>query len=98
MVTMVHIGRRRLLVLLTTALLIPLVPIAPASAAGASPRSLPGTAWGDGEVMVDRTVNTVAENALRRSGIKVTRLPGELRLLIAGGQAIYGGGAGRCTL
>lgn len=84
---------RRLLVVVITALLIPLSP-APATAAD---RSLPGTAWADGEVMVDSTVSTVTENALRRSGIRVTRMQGELRVLIAGGQAIYGGSS-RCSL
>jgi streptogrisin B len=58
---------------------------------------MPGTAWGDGEVMVDSTVGEAARNALRRSGVRVIRLQGELRLLIAGGQAVYGGSA-RCSL
>ncbi|HZM78849.1 MAG TPA: S1 family peptidase [Candidatus Limnocylindrales bacterium] len=84
---------RRLFILLFTALLIPLSP----APAGAVDRSLPGTAWGDGEVMVDSTVSIATQNALGRSGFRVIRLPGELRVLIAGGQGIYGGTT-RCSL
>jgi streptogrisin B len=73
-----------------------LIPFAP-SAAQAEPHALPGTAWGDGEVYVDSTVSASRVEALRRTGIRVTRMPGELRVLIAGGQAIYAGSA-RCSL
>jgi streptogrisin B len=88
--------RRHALVVLITALLIPLAP-SPAAAGSAADRSLPGTAWGEGEVMVDSTVSETATNALGRSGLRVTRLEGELRVLIAGGQAVYGSSA-RCSL
>jgi streptogrisin B len=84
---------RRLLIPLLAALLIPVSP-APAVAAD---RTIPGTVWGDGEVLVDSTVSLAEQNALRRSGLKVTRMPGELRVLIAGGQAIYGTSS-RCSL
>lgn len=84
---------RRVLILIITTLLIPLAP----TRAAAADRSLPGTAWGDGEVMVDSTVGEAARNALRRSGVRVIRLEGELRVLIAGGQPIYGTSA-RCSL
>ena len=84
--------RRHALALVITALLIPLTP----SPANAADRSMPGTAWGDGEVMVDSTVSTAAQNALRRSGVRVIRLQGELRVLIAGGQSVFGTSS-RCS-
>ncbi|MCL7456868.1 S1 family peptidase [Micromonospora echinofusca] len=66
-----------------------------------------GTAWGldpaTGRMTltVDDTVSARDVAALRatatRAGAVLRHEPGELRLLIAGGQAIYGGG-GRCSL
>ncbi|MEU4775081.1 S1 family peptidase [Micromonospora sp. NPDC023644] len=66
-----------------------------------------GTAWGldpaTGRMTltVDDTVSDRDLAALRataaRAGAVLRREPGELRLLIAGGQAIYGG-SGRCSL
>ncbi|MFI7650948.1 S1 family peptidase [Micromonospora sp. NPDC049460] len=67
----------------------------------------PGTAWGldpaTGRMTltVDDTVSTRDLAALRataaRAGAPLRREPGHLRVLIAGGQAVYGGG-GRCSL
>ncbi|MCG5440475.1 S1 family peptidase [Micromonospora foliorum] len=66
-----------------------------------------GTAWGldpaTGRMTltVDDTVAPTELTALRavadRAGVLLRREPGKLRPLIAGGQAIYGGGA-RCSL
>ncbi|MEV4847143.1 S1 family peptidase [Micromonospora matsumotoense] len=66
-----------------------------------------GTAWGPDPVTgrltltVDDTVPPEQVRALRdtaaRAGADLRREPGRLRLLIAGGQAVYGGGA-RCSL
>lgn len=89
--------RRRPLVLLLAALLIPLSPTPASAASLAAQRSLPGTAWAEGEVMVDSTVNASAQDAMRRNGLRVIAVQGELRLLIAGGQAVYGATA-RCSL
>lgn len=85
--------RRRLLVLAFAVLLIPLTP----SPAAAADRSQPGTVWGQREVLIDDTVSASDRRKIERTGLKVTRLQGELRVLIAGGQAIYGG-TGRCSL
>ncbi len=81
--------------LLALVLAIGLIPLAPAPAHALD--RLPGTAWGDGEVYVDDSVSEGRVEALRRTGIRVTRMPGELRVLIAGGQAVYSAGA-RCSL
>ncbi|MDW5322419.1 S1 family peptidase [Plantactinospora sp. KLBMP9567] len=66
-----------------------------------------GTAWGVDPatgrttLTVDESVDNAQARVLRvvaeRSGAVFRREPGRLRLLIAGGQAIYGG-AGRCSL
>ncbi|MBW4704744.1 S1 family peptidase [Micromonospora sp. RL09-050-HVF-A] len=66
-----------------------------------------GTAWGPDPVTgrltltVDDTVAPEQVRALRataaRAGADLRREPGRLRLLIAGGQAVYGGGT-RCSL
>ncbi|MEU1607691.1 S1 family peptidase [Micromonospora matsumotoense] len=66
-----------------------------------------GTAWGPDPVTgrltltVDDTVAPEQVRALRataaRTGADLRREPGRLRLLIAGGQAVYGGGT-RCSL
>ncbi|MEV4463859.1 S1 family peptidase [Micromonospora echinofusca] len=79
---------------------------APAATALAQIRTT-GTAWGldpaTGRMTltVDDTVSARDVAALRataaRAGAVLRHEPGELRLLIAGGQAIYGGG-GRCSL
>ncbi|MFI2713320.1 S1 family peptidase [Micromonospora sp. NPDC018662] len=78
----------------------------PASAALAEV-STAGTAWGHDPatgrltVTVDDTVRGAELAALRRTvaraGAVLRHEPGRLRPLIAGGQAIYGGG-GRCSL
>ncbi|WP_143194262.1 S1 family peptidase [Micromonospora sp. CB01531] len=67
----------------------------------------PGTAWvldpatGRMTLTVDGTVTGAELAALRdaaaRGGAVLRREPGRLRPLIAGGQAVYGGG-GRCSL
>lgn len=67
----------------------------------------PGTAWavdpasGRMTLTVDDTVTGAELAALRdtaaRAGAVLRHEPGRLRVLIAGGQAIYGGG-GRCSL
>ncbi|MFG2054371.1 S1 family peptidase [Micromonospora sp. NPDC048930] len=67
----------------------------------------PGTGWGFDPatgrmtLTVDDTVTGAELAALRdtaaRAGAVLRREPGRLRTLIAGGQAIYGGG-GRCSL
>ncbi|RKN41092.1 S1 family peptidase [Micromonospora endolithica] len=66
-----------------------------------------GTAWGldpatgRTTLTADESVSAAQARALRavadRAGAVFRREPGRLRLLIAGGQAIYGGG-GRCSL
>ncbi|MEV4492492.1 S1 family peptidase [Micromonospora coxensis] len=66
-----------------------------------------GTAWGPDPatgrttLTIDESVTESQARALRvvaeRAGATVRREPGRLRLLIAGGQAIYGAGA-RCSL
>ncbi|KXK60737.1 streptogrisin [Micromonospora rosaria] len=68
----------------------------------------PGTAWGldpaTGRMTLtlDDTVGAADRAALRatadRAGVVVRREPGRLRTLIAGGEAIYGAGGGRCSL
>ncbi len=78
----------------------------PASVALAEVRT-PGTAWGldpaSGRMTltVDDTVGGPELAALRdtaaRAGAELRRAPGRLRTLIAGGEAIYGGGR-RCSL
>ncbi|MEU2615541.1 S1 family peptidase [Micromonospora sp. NPDC007271] len=67
----------------------------------------PGTAWGFDPaagrmtLTVDDTVVGAELTALRdtaaRAGAMLRREPGRLRTLIAGGEAVYGGG-GRCSL
>ncbi|MEV0005456.1 S1 family peptidase [Micromonospora sp. NPDC050980] len=79
-------------------------PPAPATLAGVRTA---GTAWGHDPatgrltVTVDDTVRGAELAALRRtatrSGAVLRHEPGRLRTLIAGGQAVYGGG-GRCSL
>ncbi|WP_117214912.1 S1 family peptidase [Allorhizocola rhizosphaerae] len=88
--------RRHILALVMAVALIPFTP-SPAAAQADAPQALRGTAWGDGEVYVDSTVSASQVQAMLRTGVRVTRMPGQLRVLIAGGQAIYTGSA-RCSL
>src|SRR5688572_5016095 len=89
-------GRRLLVAILALVLL----PAAPAEAAPSL--SLPGLAFsrdaatGRIEVLADETVAAEQVAALSRH-YQVRREPGRIRLLIAGGQAIYSG-TGRCSL
>ena len=89
-------GRRLLVAILALVLL----PAAPANAA--PPLDLPGLAFGRDaatgalEVLADETV-TAAQLASLARHYKVRREPGRLRILIAGGQAIYTG-TSRCSL
>jgi hypothetical protein len=80
-----------------------------AVAAGLAPWSTtPGTAWwidptdGRPTVSVDDTVvpGTVARlaAAVRQAGGRVIREPGTLRRRIAGGDPVYGGVGGRCSI
>ncbi|MBM7079555.1 S1 family peptidase [Micromonospora humida] len=79
----------------------------PPAAAGLAQVRTVGTAWGPDPttgrptLTVDDTVAPEQLRALRalaaREGADVRREPGRLRLLIAGGQSIYGGGA-KCSL
>ncbi|MEU1888649.1 S1 family peptidase [Micromonospora sp. WMMD987] len=79
----------------------------PAAAAVLTDVRTVGTAWGPDPVTgrltltVDDTVPPEQVRALRataaRAGADLRREPGRLRLLIAGGQAVHGGGA-RCSL
>ncbi|WFE35811.1 S1 family peptidase [Micromonospora sp. WMMD975] len=100
--------RRPSLVVLVLAALLAATPAA--ARAGAAPLTelrTAGTAWGHDPatgrltVTVDDTVRGSELAALRRaatrSGAVLRHEPGRLRTLIAGGQAIYGGG-GRCSL
>ncbi|GAB3086544.1 S1 family peptidase [Micromonospora schwarzwaldensis] len=105
--------RPSLVVLVLTALLAAVPAAAPAAAATpAAPAALAevrtaGTAWGHDPatgrltLTVDDTVRGAELAELRRtaarSGAVLRHEPGRLRPLIAGGQAIYGGG-GRCSL
>ncbi|WFE40479.1 S1 family peptidase [Micromonospora sp. WMMD998] len=103
--------RPSLVVLVLAALLAATPAAAPAGAAPRSAPltelRTAGTAWGHDPatgrltVTVDDTVRGPELAALRRaatrSGAVLRHEPGRLRTLIAGGQAIYGGG-GRCSL
>ncbi|MGS2616281.1 S1 family peptidase [Micromonospora sp. LZ34] len=81
---------------------------APAAAAALTQIRTPGTAWGVDPatgrptVTVDDTVTGADLAAVRataaRAGAALRHQPGQLRILIAGGQAIYGSGGGRCSL
>ncbi len=87
----------------------PAAPLAepPATVAAVAASAPAGTAWtldpatGRTTVAVDDTVSDRQLAALRArlagTGAEVRREPGTLTTLIAGGQAIYGGG-GRCSL
>lgn len=78
-------------------------------AAALAALQLPGTAWDvDGAtgqllVTVDETVTPERLSQLRRAvapagqAVRIQHVPGTLRVLIAGGQAIYGGSS-RCSL
>lgn len=71
---------------------------------------IPGIAWGSDHVTgqivvtVDDTVTGARLESVHaaiapiRKSVRVEREPGELRVLIAGGQAIYSGSGGRCSL
>ncbi|MGV9806735.1 S1 family peptidase [Micromonospora chersina] len=105
--------RRSLAVLALTALLAGVPTAARAAAApepgpaGLAGVRTPGTAWGLDPaagrltLTVDETVAGADLAALRRTaaraGAVLRHEPGRLRTLIAGGQAVYGGG-GRCSL
>ncbi|MFG2164482.1 S1 family peptidase [Micromonospora chersina] len=105
--------RRSLAVLALTALLAGVPTAARAATApepgpaGLAAVRTPGTAWGVDPaagrltLTVDDTVTGAELAALRsaaaRAGAVLRHEPGRLRTLIAGGQAIYGGG-GRCSL
>ncbi len=86
--------------LLLVALALVLLPATPATAAPSL--SLPGLAWsrdavtGEVEVLADETVSAAQLSSLARH-YQVRREPGQIRLLIAGGQAIYSGSS-RCSL
>ncbi|HCT78510.1 MAG TPA: serine protease [Micromonosporaceae bacterium] len=81
----------------------------PSAESTASKLRIPGTAWhtdeNTGQIVVsaDSTVTGARLDALRAAvapagrTIRIQHEPGELRILIAGGQAIYTGGA-RCSL
>ena len=76
----------------------------------AAQASIPGTAWAvdprgnEVDVTADRTVSRSEMARLREVTSRfaertdVTRTPGTLQPLIAGGQAIYASGGGRCSL
>ena len=82
---------------------------APSADSIASKLRIPGTAWHTDEatgqivVSVDSTVTGARLDAVRAAvapagrSIRIQHEPGELRILIAGGQAIYTNGA-RCSL
>ncbi|QDY06421.1 S1 family peptidase [Micromonospora sp. HM134] len=82
-------------------------PDASGSTVGLAQVRTAGTAWGPDPttgrptLTVDGTVAPEQLRALRalaaRAGADLRREPGRLRLLIAGGQSVYGGGA-RCSL
>ncbi|MFC0033134.1 S1 family peptidase [Micromonospora chaiyaphumensis] len=103
---------RRSLAVLALATLLAGTPSAARAAAEPAPAGLAavrtaGTAWGTDPasgrmtLTVDDTVTGAELAALRRTaaraGAVLRHEPGRLRTLIAGGQAIYGGG-GRCSL
>lgn len=89
-------GRRLLVAILALVLL----PAAPAEAA--PPLDLPGLAFGRDattgavEVLADQTISAAQFASLARL-YKVRREPGQIRILIAGGQAVYTGSS-RCSL
>jgi streptogrisin B len=103
----------RRIAVLTLVLFLPVLPPAAAQAAPPVSRAAPpvvaliGTAWtpdpatGRMTVTVDDTVDGRGLSGLRArlagTGAEIRREPGTLTTLIAGGQAIYGGG-GRCSL
>ncbi len=96
-----------LVVLALTVLLAPATPAAAGGPATVAEVRTAGTTWGPDPatgrmtLTVDQSVDEARTRALRavadRSGAQFRRDPGRLRLLIAGGQAVYGGG-GRCSL